>query len=156
MGNTETWVTSGFCISGKDLDPADCTEKIGIEPTETGLVGNKRRPESLGKLVTSFWTFKNEEVEADNIDEGLNKILDILWPVRFAVRGYVTGKSHWDCGFFSTVTVYDLEPEYSLESTTMTKMSFFGLSYGLEIYDYSNRVLRKGRSGSSLSLSQMD
>lgn len=137
MSDSRALVSSWFSISGEDLLPDRCTEAIGLEPTEIGIKGKKRRPESLGQLRTSFWAIGFERERSDNIEEGLSRLLDLLLPKQREISEFLR-EGRQSAGFKTSVTIHEHRPLYCLGPDTLTRLASFGLEYCLDIYDYSD------------------
>lgn len=134
--NTLPFVTSSFSVSGDRLQPDAVTKAIGIEPTETGLKGTKRRPESPVLLQRSFWAVELEKERIDDIDSGLSRLLDIVWPQRKHVKEFLrlTG---FEAGFSTTVTIRACRPLYCLRGPTLRRIAYFDIPFVIDIFDYS-------------------
>ena len=129
-------ITSSFSISGPDFDPADCTLATGIEPSVAALKGQKRRPKSRFKLLTSVWEVSAIKEESGSIDDGMVEVLDYLWPKKESLKAYLR-RSKWSARFSTSLTVFDKRPLYVLGPETLSRMSYFGVDYTLDIHDYS-------------------
>ena len=131
-------ITSGFSIAGKDLDPDRCSLLIGMEATEVGHIGEKRRPESLVALRTSFWEISVPKMASDEIDACLKKVIDILWPKRERVMEFLEKEQFDEAGFFTIVSIHADRPLYEISADTLRRLSYFQTSYTIDINDYSD------------------
>ena len=128
-------ITSTFAIEGDTLDPEEVTRLIGVEPTETGLIGMKRsagRPDA----PTSYWWLKIRKQPDYDIEPGIARILDILWPQREKVVRFLRG-SDFAAIFTTGVSIYQDRPIYSLGPDTLRRLSYFDVRYCIDIFDYT-------------------
>ena len=131
-------ISSGFSISGTNLVPDECTKEMDLQPTSVGLAGTKRRPDALTTLRTSYWSISFSKEASYDLDEGLAKVLEIMWPKRRKVLGYLRAGSYDEVGFFSTVNIYVDRPLYRIRPDVLRHMAFFGVKYTFDVHDYSD------------------
>ncbi|MDB5106249.1 MAG: hypothetical protein JWP91_3938 [Fibrobacteres bacterium] len=72
-----------FRINCKQIDPGLITNELGLKPVRLWEAGDPYLKEIR---TTSLWGFNGEgegdEREWETLEEGLNSILDALWPRR--------------------------------------------------------------------------
>ena len=133
--NVSCTVSSFFAIESEDMDPDECTRALGISPWESGKKGTKLSPKSFGLLRTSFWSVGPYQKPADNIDDGLQEVLEVIWPARDRIRAYLTS-SGFQASFGTNVSIYEARPLYLLQADTLSRMAFFGVEYIFDVFDY--------------------
>ncbi|MDY7093082.1 MAG: DUF4279 domain-containing protein [Acidobacteriota bacterium] len=129
-------ISTSFTIEDPDLDPDHCTCEIGLEPTEAGRKGERLRPSSKVRLVTSVWTIALDKQPSWEIDEGLSQLMDHLWPKRKAIIDLLK-RTRWSAGFSTSVIIQEDRPLYILGPETLRRLAYFGITYSLDIFDYS-------------------
>lgn len=130
-------ITSSFEIMGEHLDPRECSEVIGIEPTMFSAEPRTRGtwlPSGRPNVVYPFWRLELRKVPGDDINEGLISLLARLWPRREQVL-LVTRRPGISAGFSTTVTIFDDRPVYRLAPETLRRLGFFELEWGLDVID---------------------
>jgi len=130
-------ISSAFSIEGKDFDPDECTKAIGIQPNEIGRIGEKLRPDSLGTLKISFWSISFIKEATYDLDEGLVKVLETMWPKREKILEYLRVGSFDNAAFSSTVNIYVDRPLYRIRPEVLRRFAFFGVEYIFDVHDYS-------------------
>ena len=135
--SAECLISSSFSISSPSMDPEECTDFLEIQPSSTGKKGHKRTPQSYGQLITSFWSIGPHKEPGDDIDEGMQKVLQIVWPAKERIGEYLKTRSY-HASFGTTVNIYESRPLYRLRPETLQKMAFFGVEYIFDIHDYSD------------------
>jgi Domain of unknown function (DUF4279) len=94
-------------ISGKDLDPGDVTHRLGLEPNQVRIAGERRSVNQVWD--ESLWSYDGGAASAESagewtsLEEGLRYILERLWSKKELIQEYV--KSHevvWWCGHFQS------------------------------------------------------
>ena len=131
-------VTAGFSVSGFTLDPDACTRAFGLAPTEIGIRGKKRTPESISRLKLSYWVIDSEEVEVDDVESVLWKVVERVWPARDRIAAFAASNPSLFVSFYASVYMCrGQEPIYGLSWKIMRKMAKFKVKYGLNVCDYS-------------------
>lgn len=127
-------INTFFEIAGDDLDPEECTRRIGLTPTEAEISGRSRPGGRLPVRVT-HWTIKLEKRRVYTIDEPLTELLDILWPKRSKIMTFLLSQP-FPATFGTNVTIYEDRPEYCLSPETIQRLAYFKSEYCLDIFDY--------------------
>jgi hypothetical protein len=134
---TRPLITSFFAIGDINLDPDECTRLVGLNPTTTSQAIPKGfLPNGKVRIKDATWSIRFDKEPVWGIDEGLHRILDILWPQRDRVVEFL-GTTGFSALFGTNVTIHASRPLYSLSPKTIRRMSFFGLEYLFDIFDYS-------------------
>jgi len=128
-------ITTTFVITGEDLDPADCTRRIGLEPTDVCV-----EPKVTGKLVPSgepyvrkpYWSVELKKQSSYSTDAELKKLLDLLWPKRAPIVAYLKATGY-EATFVSSVTIEEDRPLYELSAETLKRLAYFNVEWGLDI-----------------------
>jgi hypothetical protein len=131
-------ISSFFVIEDSGVIPQLCTERIGLMPTASGIKG-ERQPGSRWPVPISFWQIKLTKEPSRSIEDGLIKLIEILWPTRAKIRSFLDG-TLFSAGFGSLVSIYEESPDYYLSAVTISALSSFGVIYGLDVYDYRDSV----------------
>lgn len=130
-------ITNFFTITGKDLNIQECTRFLGLQPTETGETIQKGTSvDGRTHFRDAFWSIEFTKEPSWEIEEGLIKILDILWPRRECVTAFLSTTGH-SALFGTNVSIYASRPLYVLSPQTLSRMAFFETEWGLDIFDYS-------------------
>jgi hypothetical protein len=132
-------ITTSFEVSSEHLDPVECSRVIGLDPTACSTkpeIKGKWLPSGQPNIIDPFWRLQLTQEPAYEIDEGLTKILDMLWPHRHRVLRVIR-RSGYSAGFSSSVTIFEGRPVYSLSPRSLSRLSYFGLEWGLDVFDLS-------------------
>jgi len=92
-------------ISGKNLDVAEVTAKLRVNPTQTRIIGGYRSPKSVWD--ETMWEYDvrptGNKVVWDTLEEGLQKLLSTLASRKRILRHYQRRfKVFFWCGHYST------------------------------------------------------
>jgi hypothetical protein len=96
-----------FRINGKDLDPGEVTRKLGLEPNQVRIAGERRSANQVWH--ESLWSYDGGTASAEtarewtSLEDGLLYVLERLLPKRELIQEYA--KSHeavWWCGHFQS------------------------------------------------------
>jgi hypothetical protein len=133
-------ITTVFWIQGDELDPNLCTEEVGIPPTDSGTKG-QLRPGKRPPVPHSYWEVALRREPRLSTEDGLVKLLDLLWPVREKIRRFVHERPV-AAGFGSWVTIRHDLPQYRLSLPTLSRLTFFNVKYDMDInrYDWMSHV----------------
>jgi hypothetical protein len=96
--------TVSLRISSTALDVAQVTKELGLAPTQTRTVGERRSADTVwDKALWELEVFPKGRSEWDSLESGIAALLKILVPHAKALQEY--GKEHdvfiW-CGHFSS------------------------------------------------------
>lgn len=128
-------ITTTFVITGANLDPADCTRSIGLEPTDVCA-----EPKVTGRLVPSgepyvrkpYWSIELKKQQSYSTDEELKRLLDLLWPKRAEIVGYLEATGY-EATFTSSVTIHEDRPLYELSAETLKRLAYFDVEWVLDV-----------------------
>ena len=123
-----------FYVSGGDWDPITCTAALALEPTETRRRGVASRPQAP-PAPENEWAIESEWVDVDSTDEPVAGLLERLWPVRSAVRGFVAANAA-SCGLVVVVEILAERPVYELTNLSLTRLADLGAAFSFDIYDF--------------------
>ncbi|NJL27339.1 MAG: DUF4279 domain-containing protein [Thermoanaerobaculia bacterium] len=131
-------ITSSFIIQGQELDTFLCTSAIGLTPTGTSE-DVKSLPAAIQKVARSiggsYWRIDLEDEKSYDTDEGLVRLLEIVWPSREQIIRFCS-RAHADIGFLSSVSIFHDRPVYTASAETIKKIAYLGGEWGLDIFDY--------------------
>ncbi|MES2403582.1 MAG: DUF4279 domain-containing protein [Pseudomonadota bacterium] len=122
-------------ISGKSLDPREVTRKLGLEPNQVGIAGERRSANRVWK--ESLWSYDGGTVSAGttrewtSLEEGLRYVLERLLPKKELIQEYA--KSHetiWWCGHFQSG--FDGGP--TLSTSILKLLGDFGVPLFIDNY----------------------
>jgi hypothetical protein len=136
---TRPLITSFFSIIGENLNPRECTCFLGIEPTKTSETMPKGGLLSNGKqhMKKASWSISLDKEPSWGIEDGMSKIIDTLWPHKSKIVEFLS-TTKFEALFGSNVTIHASRPLYVLSPEILKRISFFGVEYGLDIFDYSD------------------
>ena len=128
-------ITTTFVISGADLDPAGCTRRIGLEPTDVcaeAKVTGRLVPSGEPYVRKPYWSIEFPKQKSYSTDEGLTRLLDLLWPKRVQIVEYL-GQTGYKAAFVSSVTIEEDRPLYELSAETLKRLAYFNVGWGLDV-----------------------
>lgn len=139
IDDTRALITSSFFIEGEDLDLEACTRELGLQPTRVVSAAIKGRwlPSGKANVVKPQWVVERKDQPSDDVNDELMKLLDLLWPRREAVIGWLKRTGH-DAGFTTSVNIFNDRPLYCLSPKTLKRLAYFNVEWGLDIFDYSD------------------
>ena len=124
-----------FRISGKDLDPHEVTRRLGLEPCQIRIAGEKRSQTALWE--ESLWAFDGvpeanvSPIEWSSLEEGLSAVLESLLPKKKLILAYAASFDViWWCGHFQTS--FDGGPTLSVQ--LLRDLAAFGAPLYLDNY----------------------
>jgi hypothetical protein len=126
--------TVEFRIHGRDLDPSQVTSLLGLEPSLVRLVGDPRSGNA--NWVDAMWSYNGFPESAGSVtwpslEEGLNFVLEKLWPVREGMQTYKSNcKLILWCGHFQST----LNASTTLSSEILKKLGDFGVELFIDTY----------------------
>lgn len=124
-----------FRISGKDLNTDEVTRRLGLQPSQVRIAGERR---SAGKVWNeSLWSYDGraaaDEAAKDwtSLEDGLRHVLAGLLPKKQLIQEYVkTYEAVWWCGHFQTG--FDGGP--TLSASLLTLLGDFGVPLFIDNY----------------------
>jgi hypothetical protein len=135
-GEQVRFYTVELRISGKDLDPFEVSEALGLTPVQMRLAGERRGDnESVfteGLCAFSTANPASNRNEWPSLEEGLSSTLKYLMPRAQAIASYAHRFNvYWWCGQF--------QPTFGggavLSVNLMRELSDFGVELRLECYE---------------------
>lgn len=96
-----------FRISGKGLDPSEVSRKLGLEPNQVRIAGERRSANQVWH--ESLWSYDGDTAfagtarEWTTLEDGLRHVLDRLLPKRELIQEYAKSyEAVWWCGHFQS------------------------------------------------------
>lgn len=135
-------ISSTLFIQGEWLQPETCTEAVGMRPTSTSSSRVKKGtwlPSGKDHVTTPYWALEVRDLRSYEISDSLTALLDRLWPQRRALREFVR-RDGIDAGFTTSVQIFGDRPDYSLGPAVLKRLSYFGVEWGLDLFDYSDET----------------
>ena len=128
-------ISCHFVISGRDFDPKECTEELGLEPAE---VWKQNRPDlaRVAVLNTAEWSVGLAKRPADTIEEVISAVTEQVWEARSRIKEFVQ-RRHLAATLVCSVTIVNYPPKYALSRELLAKLGQLGCAFALNIYDYS-------------------
>jgi hypothetical protein len=125
--------TAELRIYGKDLNVADVTSDLGLEPSLVFRRGDKIS--KTKRVKESLWAYsgipEDQEGTFSSLEENLVFLLEKLWPVRDKVKAYQSKyKAVLWCGHFQDS--FDGGP--TLSSSTLRLLGEFGVDLFIDNY----------------------
>jgi hypothetical protein len=121
-----------FFFAGQDLNLAEISAKLALQPTGTKRKGEPR-PGRVPPWPESFWEFEVEKASFA-LDEVLGTLLEQLWERRAIIRELAT-RPATRAEFVLTIRIYENRPEYCFYPETIRRLGYFGFEVCLDIYD---------------------
>ena len=124
-----------FRISGKDLDPSEVTHKLGLEPNQVRIAGERRSANQVWQ--ESLWSYNGSTDSAGaarewtSLEDGLRYVHERLLPKKELIQKYA--KSHevvWWCGHFQSG--FDGGP--TLSASLLKLLADFGVPLFIDNY----------------------
>ncbi len=132
-------ISTTFELSGPNLDPRECSQILGLEPTaSSGIAEEKGKwiPSGRPNVIEPYWRLQFKDRPSDSIDDELAELLELLWPTREALVELVSRPSY-SAGFLSSVSIFVDRPIYCLAPETLRRLGYLGLEWCLDIFDYT-------------------
>ena len=125
-----------FRLSGKSLDPHEVTRRLGLEPSQIRVAGEKRGTNKAWD--ESLWAFdgnpepRGTAKEWTSLEEGLSVVLNKLAPKKALIQSYVDDgvESIWWCGHFQSA--FDGGP--TLSASLLRQLADFGFPLFIDNY----------------------
>ena len=124
-----------FRISGKNLDPNEITQRLGLEPNQVRIAGERRSEKQV--WTESMWSYDGARVAADTVrectslEDGLRHVLEILLPKKELIQEYAqTYEAVWWCGHFQSS--FDGGP--TLSASLLKLLGEFGIPLYIDNY----------------------
>lgn len=132
-------VRVSFSVSALNLDPAEFTSTIGVQPISTAKRGDERR-NYVGNIISpheeGYWKLSSEgKVNSKDINEHFSFLLKILLPHRKEILRLVkelNGEADFDLIWQSSYLHAGTGPLLSLE--IVKGVSQLGAAIGFDIY----------------------
>lgn len=127
----EAWNTASFRIAGDMLHPDQVTAILALEPTRSGVKGERH---SLGRgsvSRTSFWLLKCPLSDNLPLTEHLKWLLDIVEPKFDSINSIAEGSTiMFLCGF----SPGDGQGGFTLDVKTLQRITRFGAALSINLY----------------------
>jgi hypothetical protein len=133
VGNegNEKWSTATFRIAGDALRPDEITAILGLEPTRSGVKGERYSPGHGGVSRTSFWLLKCPLRDSLPLTEHLKWLLDIVEPKFDSISTAAEGSTiMFLCGFASG----NGQGGFTLDATTLQRIAGLRVPLSIDLY----------------------
>lgn len=121
-------------ISGDNLDPNVCTSLLRLAPT-TSFAKGQQREGKRPAAPTGEWIIETDWMIVSCIDEGVDSLMQIVWPVHDAVNRLVS-KSNVRVSVVSVIEIHGERPSFWLSQRSIDRMASLGAEYSMDLYDF--------------------
>lgn len=135
-------ISAYFWIAGPGLETAHCTKVIGLQPT-----GEDPQAVQTARFVTGepyirppSWRFGITRMRSYSLSEPMEWVLEQIWPRREVIRQLLAElkPAGIEGSFEASVTIHEDRPVYELTAKVLRRMSYFGVDFGLDIWNFEN------------------
>ncbi len=142
MEDAKPTINTTFWLEGDRLDLDFFTTEIGIQPTYTmkkgWLSSNPTLRESGHKNPSTMWEI-NHKFQSYSMDEGVQKVLSIIWEKRDQILDYVRDSADVEVGIRSAIWIYEDRPVYDLSADTIQRLAYLECNFCIDdVYDMRN------------------
>lgn len=127
--NTILW------LGGEKLDPDEFTLLVELQPTWSGnkgeLSSNPMAAKRGVRVQETFWRIEIEQ-ETYSMDEGIQEVLNRMWPRREKVRAYRVIRPNIRMGVTSVIHINQDRPVYDISLDSITKLAELGCSFMID------------------------
>jgi len=125
------WSTASFRIAGDALRPDQVTATLGLEPTRSGVKGERPGPGRRSINRTSFWLLKCPLSDSLPLVEHLSWLLDVFEPKFSLISATAEGSTKMLlCGFSSG----NGQGGFTLDAKTLQRIADLGVSLSVDLY----------------------
>lgn len=125
-------VRVSYVLAGDTLNLDDCTQLLGLRPTEAGRRGDRplgaRRPRP-----STSWVLELDR-RVDDLDDAVYELLEALWPRKEAVR-WLLGLPNVEAHLICAVDVFDESITLGLSRHSIERLAAVGAAFGLDYCD---------------------
>ena len=130
VGN-EKWSTASFRIAGDELRPDQITATLSLEPTQSGVKGERFSARHSAVRRTSFWLLKCPLSNSLPLTEHLEWLLDLFEPKIGLINSIAEGsKIMLLCGFSSG----NGQGGFTLDAQLLQRIASIGIAFSLDLY----------------------
>ena len=129
--------TVSLRISSASLDVAQVTRELGLAPTQTRNVGERKSSDTVwGKALWELEVFPKGRTDWDSLEAGLAALLKVFAPQTEALQEYSKKNDVfiW-CGHFSSS--FDGDPHLSAE--ILRALGDFGVPLWFDVYSSNKK-----------------
>jgi len=132
-GDPRPRVRVSFVLAGDALDLDDCTQLLGLHPTDAGRRGDRPIGARFPRPSTS-WVLELDRRVYD-LDDAVRELLEALWPRKEAVISLL-GLPGVEAHLICNVEVFDESVVLGLTRHSIGRLAALGAAFGLDYYDY--------------------
>lgn len=138
MSSKAPVIRTEFFIEGDELDPDAFTRLVRVNPYRTGRKGelsaNPMAAKRGVRIPQAFWCIEVEH-NSYSMDEGIQALLNQIWPHREKVLEYVKTRPTLKMGMNSTIHIDEDRPVYEISLDSIKKLAELGCRFMLnDIY----------------------
>lgn len=127
----EKWSTASFRIAGDALRPDQVTATLSLEPTQSGVKGERFSTRHTAVRRTSFWLLKCPLSDSLPLTEHLEWLLDLFEPKMDLINSIAEeSKSMLLCGFSSE----NGQGGFTLDAKTLQRIARLGVALSVDLY----------------------
>ena len=124
----EKWSTASFRIAGDELRPDQITATLSLEPTQSGVKGERFSARHSAVRRTSFWLLKCPLSNSLPLTEHLEWLLDLFEPKIGLIYSIAEGsKIMLLCGFSSG----NGQGGFTLDAQLLQRIASIGIAFSL-------------------------
>ena len=131
---TSAVLTALLVLSGRDFDVTECTQYVGLKPTETWRQHQKRL-KGRADLANTEWSVGVARRPGDSLNDVVETMLDMVWGKRSLLLQYA-GRHALKIFCACNVTIWREPPEYFLSVQVIRRLSDLSADFLLDIFDY--------------------
>jgi hypothetical protein len=127
----EMWNTASFRIAGDALRPDQMTAILGIQPTRSGVKGERHSCGHGSVSRTSFWLLKCPLNDSLPLTEHLKWLLDVFEPKYKSINSAAEGATlMFLCGFAPGSG----QGGFTLDAKTLQRIAALGVPLSINLY----------------------
>ena len=127
----EKWSTASFRIAGDALRPDQVTAILGLEPTRSGVKGERHSSGHGSVSRTSFWLLKCPLSDSSPLSKHLEWLLDMFEPKFTSISSITEGATiMFLCGFSSG----NGQGGFTLDARTLQRIARLGVALSIDLY----------------------
>lgn len=134
-GDRRPLIRPSFIIYGEGWDPAECTQRIGIQPSATRVKG-ERPPGTRVPFQDTHWKVTIERRD-HYIDGPVSELLAQVWSRRHSILAFLdrpAANTHVHCA----VSLFGEPAGYSLSAQAVKRIAALQAEFSLDIVDYAD------------------
>ena len=137
-------ISVSITISGDDLNFDECTNIVGVAPSNT-FVRKYHYDSSL--VPVCQWSYTTQKIELESINDAVTILLKKLEPSLPQISIFANTRDY-QIEFACSVDVYEDRPLYELSCETITHLAVLRARFSMEIHDFTEAAPARAIKGS--------